>query len=97
MNDPGRTQTTVCGESVGRCVECCGEDIMLTTDTKANWKRRALRAEAEVQTLRNIRAIDNTTERRLIVENADMRVLVGEIRDALAYFDRVTEMEAKGC
>ena len=70
---------------------------MLTTDTKANWKRRALRAEAEVQTLRNIRAIDNTTERRLIVENADMRVLVGEIRDALAYFDRVTEMEAKGC
>lgn len=48
-----------------------------------------------MQTLRNIRAIDNTMERRLIVENADMRVLVGEIRDALAYFDRVKEME--GC
>ena len=57
---------------------------MLTTDTKAHWKRRALRAEAEVQTLRNIRAVDNSVERRLIVENADMRVLVGEIRDALA-------------
>ena len=70
---------------------------MLTTDTKAHWKRRALRAEAEVQTLRNIRAIDNSMERRLIVENADMRVLVGELRDALAYFDRVKEMEAKGC
>lgn len=70
---------------------------MLTTDTKAHWKRRALRAEAEVQTLRNIRAVDNSVERRLIVENADMRVLVGEIRDALAYFDRVKEMEAKRC
>lgn len=65
----------------------------MTTDTKAHWKRRALRAEAEVQTLRNIRAVDNSMERRLIVENADMRVLVGEIRDALAYFDRVKEME----
>ncbi len=70
---------------------------MLTTDTKAHWKRRALRAEAEVQTMRNIRAVDNSVERRLIVENADMRVLVGEIRDALAYFDRVKEMEAKRC
>ena len=69
----------------------------MTTDTKAHWKRRALRAEAEVQTMRNIRAVDNSVERRLIVENADMRVLVGEIRDALAYFDRVKEMEAKRC
>lgn len=69
----------------------------MTTDTKAHWKRRALRAEAEVQTMRNIRAVDNSVERRLIVENADMRVLIGEIRDALAYFDRVKEMEAKGC
>ena len=69
----------------------------MTADTKAHWKRRALRAEAEVQTMRNIRAVDNSMERRLIVENADMRVFVGEIRDALDYFDRVKEMEAKGC
>lgn len=42
----------------------------MTTDTKAHWKRRALRAEAEVQTMRNIRQVDSTMEQRLVAENA---------------------------
>ena len=60
--------------------------------------RDKLAAMAEAKFLQLVPfAVDNSVERRLIVENADMRVLVGEIRDALAYFDRVKEMEAKRC
>lgn len=65
----------------------------MTTDTKANWKRRALRAEAEVQTMRNIRQVDNTMEQRLVAENAAMRVAIAEIRDVLANLEWVTKTE----
>jgi len=33
-------------------------------DTKAHWKRRALRAEAELETMRKIRAVDARHSRR---------------------------------
>ena len=60
----------------------------MTTDTKAHWKRRALRAEAEVQTMRNIRQVDNTMEQRLVAENAALRVAIAEIGDILDELER---------
>ena len=54
------------------------------TDTKAHWKRRALRAEAEVQTMRNIRQVDSTMEQRLVAENAVLAVAAVESIDRAA-------------
>ena len=34
----------------------------MSTDTKAYWRRRALRAEAELETLHRIRATDHSVE-----------------------------------
>ena len=61
----------------------------MTTDTKAHWRRRALRAEAEVQTMRNIRSIDNKMEIHLSRENAALRVALVEIREILAELDQM--------
>ena len=52
-------------------------------DTKAHWKRRALRAECELETMRKIRAVDNSMEIKLAHENAALRVCVREVEDAL--------------
>ena len=65
----------------------------MTPDSKAHWKRRALRAEAEAQTMRNIREVDNTMERRLIAENAALRVAIGEIRDVLESLEQTADMD----
>ncbi len=46
----------------------------------AYWRRRALRAEAECETLSQFRLIDFEGERSLIIHNADMRVALDEIR-----------------
>lgn len=55
----------------------------LSQDTKSYWKRRALKAEIEAETMRNIRQVDSTMEQRLVAENAAMRVALSEIRDIL--------------
>ena len=60
----------------------------------AYWRRRALRAEAEVQTMRDIRAVDNSMEIRLASENAALRVAFAEIREVLCDLERVVDMEA---
>ena len=65
----------------------------MTTDTKAYWRRRALRAEAEAETMRNIRAVDNTMERRLVSENAALRVAIGEIRKVLESLEQTADMD----
>ena len=57
---------------------------MTTTDTKANWRRRALRAEAELETMRKIRAVDNSMEIKLAHENAALRVCLDEVSEAIA-------------
>ena len=65
----------------------------MTTDTKAYWRRRALRAEAEMQNLRNIRSIDNKMEMYLSRENAALRVAIAEIREVLDDLGLAGEME----
>lgn len=64
---------------------------MMTTDTKAHWRRRALRAEAELETMRRIRAVDNSVERRVVQENAALRVAFGEVEDIVADLNRMME------
>lgn len=57
---------------------------MTSTDTKAHWKRRALRAECELETMRKIRAVDNSMEIKLAHENAALRVFLDEVSEAIA-------------
>ena len=57
---------------------------MTSTDTKAHWKRRALRAECELETMRKIRAADTSMEIKLVRENAALRVFMDEVTQALA-------------
>ena len=56
---------------------------MTTQDTKAYWKRRALKAESEADLLREFRKIDAEVEGKMISEHAAMRVTLEMIRDAL--------------
>jgi len=56
---------------------------MTSTDTKAHWKRRALRAEAELETMRKIRAVDNSMELKPVSENAALRIAIDEISELL--------------
>ncbi len=56
---------------------------MTSTDTKAHWKRRALRAECELETMRKIRAVDNSMEIKLAHENAALRIAIDEISEML--------------
>ncbi len=56
---------------------------MTSTDTKAHWKRRALRAECELETMRKIRAVDTSMEIKLVAENAALRVAIDEISEML--------------
>ena len=57
--------------------------MLTATDTKAYWKRRALKAEAEVKTWRDIRATDSSMEMALVAQNAALRTAIVEIREAL--------------
>lgn len=54
-----------------------------TTDTKAAWKRRALRAETELELLRRFRQTDFEHHARLAREHAEMTVALREARDIL--------------
>ena len=65
----------------------------MTTDTKSYWKRRALKAEAEAETMRNIRQVDSTMEQRLVAENAAMRTALNEIREALDWLAQYPTQE----
>lgn len=55
------------------------------TDTKAYWKRRALKAEAEVDAIRKCRIADNSMERRLCREVSTMRAAMQEIESAIQF------------
>ena len=57
--------------------------MLTATDTKAYWKRRALKAEAEAKTWRDIRAVDNSMEMALVAQNSALRTAIVEIREAL--------------
>ena len=59
----------------------------------AYWRRRALRAEAEAETMRNIRTVDNTMERRLVSENAALRVAIAEIHEVLDSLEQTADMD----
>jgi len=52
-------------------------------DTKAAWKRRALRAEALVDTLKKIRETEGRNELRLVYVSAMRAVAIKEIEEAL--------------
>lgn len=66
---------------------------MTKDDTKIYWKRRALRAEAEMQNMRAIRSVDNSMELKLTSQNAALRVAIAEIRAVLADLDATTGQE----
>ena len=67
--------------------------MLTATDTKAYWKRRALKAEAEVKTWRDIRAVDNSMEMALVAQNASMRTALNEIREALDWLAQYPTQE----
>ena len=62
--------------------------------TLAYWRRRALRAEAQVESLRTFREVDARMERSMVIENADMRVAIQSIEDVL-YELQTLRMEAQ--
>ena len=53
------------------------------TDTKAHWKRRALRAEAELESLRSIRKFDHAQELSMCRVDAAQAVALREIQEIL--------------
>lgn len=55
----------------------------MTTDTKAAWKRRALRAEHELETLRRIRQFEHKQELTMARVDAAKAIALREIQDVL--------------
>lgn len=55
------------------------------TDTKAYWKRRALKAEHELESLRRVRNFEHNQEFELARVNAAMATAFREIEDALSW------------
>lgn len=53
------------------------------TDTKAAWKRRALRAEHELETLRRIRQFDHKQELQMCRVDAAQATALREIQEIL--------------
>ena len=53
------------------------------SDTKAHWRRRALRAEAELETLRGIRAFEHNQELSMARVDAAQAVALREIQEIL--------------
>ena len=53
------------------------------TDTKAAWKRRALRAEAELESLRRIRRLEHGQEMEMCRVDAAQATALREIQDIL--------------
>ena len=60
-------------------LEGCG----VMTDTKAHWKRRALRAEAELESLRSIRKFDHAQELSMCRVDAAQATALREIQEIL--------------
>ena len=55
----------------------------MTADTKAAWRRRALRAEHELETLRRIRSFEHAQELQMIRVDAAQAVALREIQNIL--------------
>ena len=53
------------------------------TDTKSAWKRRALRAEHELETLRRIRQFEHKQELEMIRVDAFQAIALREIQEVL--------------
>lgn len=64
------------------------------TDTKAQWKRRALKAEQELQTIRNIRMMEHNSEMHLACKNAILTTAFNEMKDSMRY--AIETIEAMG-
>ena len=56
---------------------------MSQPDTKAAWKRRALRAEHELETLRRIREFEHKQELQMIRVDAAQAIALREIQEIL--------------
>jgi len=56
---------------------------MSQPDTKAAWKRRALRAEQELETLRRIRAFEHGQELTMARVDAAQAIALREIQEIL--------------
>ena len=52
-------------------------------DTKAAWKRRALRAEYELESLRRIRAFEHKQELQMVRVDAAQAIALREIQEVL--------------
>lgn len=55
----------------------------MTSDTKAAWRRRALRAEHELETLRRIRSFDHKQELQMVRVDAAQATALREIQEIL--------------
>lgn len=54
----------------------------MTEPTLKTWKRRALKAEAELDTIQGMRQFDASREMQMARENAALKVALREIQDA---------------
>ena len=55
----------------------------MTSDTKAAWRRRALRAEHELETLRRIRSFEHKQELQMVRVDAAHATALREIQEIL--------------
>ena len=55
----------------------------MTEPTLKQWKRRALKAEAELESIRKIRALEHQNELPNHRKNAAMKVALDEMKDTL--------------
>lgn len=58
---------------------------MPDTLTKAQWRRRALKAEAQVELMGRIRSIEHVREWDNLAELSRVRVALKEIQDAIDF------------
>lgn len=56
---------------------------MSSSDTKAYWKRRALRAEYELETIRRIRSHEHKMELSMVRVDAAQAIALREIQEIL--------------
>ena len=64
---------------------------MTPTAELKHWKRRALKAEAELETIREIRKFETDQEMKMHRQLAHARVALNEIADALAFAKEADE------
>ena len=55
----------------------------MSTDTKAHWRRRALRAEHELEALHRIRRFEHSQELQMIRVDAAQAIALREIQEIL--------------